>query len=393
MAAAVGAVVPGVLASCSDEESEYGVLDTPNEVLPYVGKHQAGITAPRPPAGGLVALNVRSQNRKELNETISELSKEIELLMSGEAYMKRKGGFPPLDTGILGPTPGATTTSIVLSVGSSLFDKRFELENQKPSELIEMPKFDNDYMVKPHRSHGDILLTIGAADHESVMHSLRQVLRRTRGELLPKWLKTGFNTIDFNAGPGQAPGRNLMGFKDGTSNPSQENKKLMEKIVWVQSGDDEPDWTEGGTYQAVRVIRMMTEFWDRTRLNEQESLLGRHRDSGAPVGMLKETETPKFTSFDSHIARANPRTTGSEENLILRRGFNFSDGLDQNDQLDQGLLFISYQRSLEKGFITVQNRLNGEALEEYIRPTGGGFYFALPGAKKSGEVLGSGLFT
>nr|VXZ86282.1 Deferrochelatase/peroxidase EfeB precursor [Klebsiella pneumoniae] len=44
-----------------------------------------------------------------------------------------------------------------------------------------------------------------------------------------------------------------------------------------------------------------------------------------------------------------------------------------------GLLFVCYQHDLEKGFLTVQKRLNGEALEEYVKPIGGGYFFVLPG--------------
>lgn len=41
-----------------------------------------------------------------------------------------------------------------------------------------------------------------------------------------------------------------------------------------------------------------------------------------------------------------------------------------------GLLFVCYQHDLEKGFLTVQKRLNGEALEEYVKPIGGGYFCA-----------------
>jgi len=39
----------------------------------------------------------------------------------------------------------------------------------------------------------------------------------------------------------------------------------------------------------------------------------------------------------------------------------------------------------------VQKRLNGEPLEEYIRPVGGGFFFTLPGVKDQNHYLGQGL--
>ena len=94
---------------------------------------------------------------------------------------------------------------------------------------------------------------------------------------------------------------------------------------------------------------------------------------------------------DAHIRLANPRTEETKKNHILRRGFNYSRGFDDAGHLDQGLLFICFQKSLNDGFLTIQNRLNGEPLEEYIQPVGGGFFFALPGIKE-GEFLGQKLF-
>ena len=99
------------------------------------------------------------------------------------------------------------------------------------------------------------------------------------------------------------------------------------------------------------------------------------------------------TPLDAHIRLANPRTPETERNLILRRGFSYTRGYDGAGQLDQGLAFVSYQRSLEEGFLAVQARLTGEPLEEYIRPEGGGFFFALPGVPASGAYLGQGLLS
>jgi deferrochelatase/peroxidase EfeB len=99
----------------------------------------------------------------------------------------------------------------------------------------------------------------------------------------------------------------------------------------------------------------------------------------------------KLTKLDAHIRLANPRTAESQRNLILRRPFNYSNGVMKNGQLDMGLLFICYQSDLEKGFITVQTRLNGEPLEEYLKPVGGGYFFTLPGVKDSNDFIGRSL--
>jgi deferrochelatase/peroxidase EfeB len=89
------------------------------------------------------------------------LSEEIESVMTGTSYSQRGGGFPPLGTGLLHLAEGSVPPWVVVSVGNSIFDSRFGLSMKKPSELQEMPKFANDYLVKEDRSHGDIAVTVG----------------------------------------------------------------------------------------------------------------------------------------------------------------------------------------------------------------------------------------
>ncbi len=54
---------------------------------------------------------------------------------------------------------------------------------------------------------------------------------------------------------------------------------------------------------------------------------------------------------------------------------------------------MCFQRTLSEGFLAVRARLNGEALEEYIKPVGGGFFFALPGVTSSDGYLGETLLS
>ncbi|HMQ24973.1 MAG TPA: Dyp-type peroxidase, partial [Acidimicrobiales bacterium] len=286
---------------------------------------------------------------------------------------------------------------VVVRAAPSLFDECFGLADRRPRELERMPFLAND-RLDPERSHGDLLLSIAGASQDLDLFALRQLMRVTRGELGLEWMVEGYNRRT-EAGPGEAGVRNLMGFVDGTANLDAGDDDLMDRLVWVGAEDREPPWTAGGSYHVVRVIRMLVEFWDRTRLAEQEALIGRRKADGAPLDGERETDVPDYaadpdgaiTPIDAHIRLANPRTPDTEDQRILRRGFSYSRGFDANGHLDQGLAFVSFQRSLERQFLPVQARLAGEPLEEYIVPEGGGFFFALPGVPDEDRFLGDGL--
>ena len=149
----------------------------------------------------------------------------------------------------------------------------------------------------------------------------------------------------------------------------------------------------------VRLVRMLVERWDRTPLHEQQQIFGRDKKEGAPLGKVREHDEPDYGDdpegrripVDAHIRLANPRTPDTARSHILRRGYNYSRGVSRSGQLDMGLLFICFQQDLERSFITVQKRLDGEPLEEYIKPVGGGYFFALPGVPDAGSYLGAGL--
>jgi deferrochelatase/peroxidase EfeB len=391
-----------VATGCSEGERARTAAGSPGdgrrapEYLPFRGAHQVGITHPANEQGLLAAFTVTAEDRTELAEMFASLSGEIEHLMAGEPYEERDPAYPALHTGAIGNPPPPADLSVVVSVGASLFDDRYRLADRRPAGLEKMPFLAND-RLDPERSHGDLLLTITSAHEDVNLFALRQLMRVTRGTLALHWMVGGYNRRTA-ARPGEAGNRNLMGFVDGTANLDTASGSLMERYVWLQESDDEPAWAVGGSYHVVRVIRMLVEFWDRTRLSEQEALIGRRKKTGAPFTGDVETDVPDYsddpdggiTPLDAHIRLANPRTAETEDDLILRAGLNFSRGFDGGGQLDQGLAFVSYQRRMAQ-FLNTQARLAGEPLEEYTVPVGGGFFFALPGVTDEGAHLGEGL--
>jgi deferrochelatase/peroxidase EfeB len=402
---AVAGLGGAVTAGCGDSASgrddraasaDGGSASAPR-YLPFRGPHQTGITHRANEQGLLAAFTVTADSRNELRDTLRALTTESERLMSGEPYEDRDPAYPPLHTGTVGNPAPPADLSVVVSVGASLFDDRYGLADGKPVGLAKMPFLAND-RLDPGRSHGDLLLTVTSAHEDVNLFALRQLARATRGTMALHWMLDGYNRRT-RADPGEAGKRNLMGFIDGTSNLDPSDDAVMDRYVWVQPDDGEPAWAAGGTYHVVRVIRMLVEFWDRTRLSEQESIIGRRKASGAPLGGAVETDVPDYsddadgavTPLDAHIRLANPRTSDTEGDLIFRSGLSFSRGFDGDGQLDQGLAFVSFQRRLSQ-FLNTQARLAGEPLEEYILPEGGGFYFALPGVMDDGRFLGEDLF-
>lgn len=362
----------------------------------FRAERQAGVLLPRTAAGIFASFDVVVDDLDKLAITMQRLSGEIERLMEGDPVAQSDPIRPPDDSGLLGANPGRTGTVVTVSVGASLFDGRFGLADRKPSELIAMPAFFNDRFVQPGWSGGDIGVLIHADSQQAAVRALHQVVRVTERRLALRWVQEGFNELLPPEPNHVAKTRNLMGFRDGTSNPDTGDADAMDEHVWIRPSDDEPDWTTDGTYLAARVIRMLIEFWATAALVRQEQIFGRRKESGAPLGQTLETDEPIFAASledegvpaRSHIGRAHPR--GGPR--ILRTGFSYLNGVDGAGELDQGLLFLAYQRSLRAGFLAVQQRLDGEPLEDYIKPVGGGLFFVLPGPGDApGGYLGESM--
>ncbi|HKN03648.1 MAG TPA: iron uptake transporter deferrochelatase/peroxidase subunit [Buttiauxella sp.] len=389
------------VAHAEKQETSPGTLppDARMEKQPFYGVHQAGVLTPQQAAMTLVAFDVLASDKADLERLFKLLTARFDFLTTGgPAPDTPNPRMPPMDSGILGAEIYPDNLTITLSAGAALFDERFGLKGQKPTKLQKMERFPND-SLDASLCHGDLLIQICANTADTVIHALRDIIKHTPDLLSVRWKREGFISNHAARSRGKETPINLLGFKDGTANPDSSNQPLMDEVVWVTGNQQEPAWAVGGSYKAVRIIQFHVESWDRTPLKEQQTIFGRDKHSGAPLGMKNEHDEPDYAAdpdgnviaMDAHIRLANPRTKETQSNLMMRRGYSYSLGVSKSGQLDMGLLFVCFQHDLEKGFLQVQQRLNGEALEEYVKPIGGGYYFVLPGVKDNQHYLGQGL--
>jgi deferrochelatase/peroxidase EfeB len=366
--------------------------------LPFFGAHQSGVITPQPATVLYVSFETLASGRDDLDRLFRLLTERIAFLTQGGAAPRADPRMPPPDSGVLGPTVFPDNLSITVAVGASLFDDRFGLAARRPRHLVRMQQFPND-ALDADQCHGDMLLTFCANTAETNIHALRDIIKHTPDLLAIRWKTEGFLPPPNIKKQGRDTVRNLLGFKDGTANLDTRDAALMDRLIWVPPARNEPGWAAAGTYQVVRMIRMLVERWDRTPLQEQENIFGRDKSEGAPLGETREHDTPDYAAdpagrrirLDAHIRLANPRTADTEQSRILRRGYNYSRGVSSAGQLDMGLLFACFQADLSAGFLAVQARLNGEPLEEYIKPFGGGYFFVLPGVAGPEDFFARGL--
>ena len=326
----------------------------------------------------------------ELTDLLQTLTSRARTLTAGGPPPDLGIGQPPSDSDVLGPSMPADGLTVTLGVGSSLFDDRFGLGSRKPLKLTQMLAFPNDALEDAYL-HGDLSLQLCASHPDVVHHALRDIMRHTRGGMQLNWKMQGYASPPRPSGTG----RNLLGFKDGTANPTG---SLATALVWVDDSA-EPAWTMGGSYQVVRLIRMLVDFWDRVSINEQEGMFGRRRDSGAPLDGNSEFDTPDYAAdphgnvipLDSHIRLANPRTTATADQRLIRRSYNYDLGVDENGDMQTGHIFLAYQQDIDRQFVTVQKRLINEPLVDYVQPFGGGYFFVLPGVRDTSDWYGRGL--
>jgi deferrochelatase/peroxidase EfeB len=399
-AVAAGVVLPGVARAATQDDYNLEATRDGLRTVPFYGPHQAGIATPPQTAASFLAFDVTAANRGELTDLFRALTARAAFLAAGGTPPPVPPTSGPSDDGLLGPTVLPDDLTVTVGLGASLFDGRYGLGSRQPAQLETMRAFAHDNL-DPAISDGDLLVQLCAGHRDTVGHAMLDLLAHTAGGLRLRWRVDGFR---FPPRPVGIP-RDWMGFKDGITNPDTTDAAQMDQQVWVKPGAPEPDWTAGGTYQVVRIIRMFLDKWNTVPVGEQERIFGRRKVSGAPMYATSptapDTLDPIYTNdpqglltpLDCHIRLANPQTPETAAtSAILRRSFQYDRSPDAEGNPDMGHVFCCFQQQLTT-YIAMQTRLESEALVPFINPQGGGYFFALPGLKDAQDYYGRALLT
>ena len=365
----------------------------------FHGPHQAGIATPAQAHAVVVGVDVAG-GVTELRALLDRWSEAAPRLTGGQQVGERSPSsrLPPVDSGEVDDRPPARLT-ITLGAGLGVFGSdgadRFGLAGRRPEALAPLPVFPGDEL-DPGRGPVDLCLQVCADDQQVALHAVRNLVRVADGTVTVRWSHLGFGPPagdDQGSGGGRSTHRNLLGFREGTSNPTPDGRRFAES-VWV-AGGDEPDWMAGGTYLVLRHVLLDLPAWDDLNLLDRERVIGRHRRSGAPISERHESapldldaEGPdgrSVTDPRSHVAVAH-RASGDRG--LYRRSYNLASGVPQVEQVagragpegSGGLLFLAFCRDPRQQFVPVQQQLaENDLLGTYTRTVGSEVVAVLPG--------------
>jgi deferrochelatase/peroxidase EfeB len=391
--AAAGAIAGGGIVEAASGKSRHQPPAT-SAIPAFYGASQAGIATPPPAHQQLIAFDLSTTSRSELESLFKRWTSAGATLTAGQQLTGTTiTSAPPPDTGETLGRPAASLT-LTFGVGPGVFDARFGLRPKGPAGLAPIPAMKGD-QLDPARSGGDLIVQACAEDPMVAFHAIRELANVARGAAEPRWSQSGFGaTAAFH---GTETPRNLFGQKDGTANP-QPGTVDFGPTVWVQPGDD-PAWMTGGSYLAVRRIRMDLAEWDITSAFHQDAALGRTKVTGAPLSGGSEFSAPDFgdrtssgttaIASDAHIRLANPAFTGGAE--MLRRGYSYDDGLLPDGSRDAGLMFTAFVRDIPTQFTPVLASLTQhDAMHAFLTHTASAVFAILPGVP-AGGFLGQTL--
>ncbi|MGH8782386.1 iron uptake transporter deferrochelatase/peroxidase subunit [Paraburkholderia sp.] len=387
--------------------TQHAAADPTQAVEPFFAAHQGGIVTPQQSHTYVAALDLTTDKRDDVIALLRTWTDAAAKMTQGATAtsLQTADDKPAGDSGdVLGIGPSGLT--VTFGFGPGLFTHegkdRYGLGPRRPAALVDLPRFNGDQLIA-EKTGGDLFIQACANDAQVAFHAVRQLARAAYGTAQMRWGQAGF----LSGARGQTP-RNLMGFKDGTNNPSTQQPSLMNEFVWANAAD--APWMQGGTYTVVRRIRITLEHWDQMELGFQEQVFGRHKYSGAPIGQKNEFDPVNLDAQDkdgnpvipdnSHVRLSNHASNNGSQ--ILRRSYSYNDGTNfyierwppwrQETEYDAGLIFIAHQGDPRTGFIPINEKLSKFDLMNQFTTHVGSAIFACPPGARQGSFIGAELF-
>lgn len=350
-------------------------------VVPFHGRHQAGIEQHPPAHSSLIALDL-------LPGTDRDGIRRMLRLITDDAARLTAGRPALADTEPeLAVIPARLTVTV--GFGPGLVDRVDP--SARPAWLAPLPSFPID-RLEPRWSGGDLLLEVAADDAMAIAHAARMLVKDIRRYAVVRWRQDGFRNAAGSVPDGRTQ-RNLFGQLDGTANPAP-GSDAFARVVWRTTVD--PAWLVGGTSYVIRRIAMNLDTWDELDRGSRENAVGRRLDTGAPLTGRNEHDVPDMTvrtaagvpviSPLSHVGRARSADGAPQ---IARRGFNYD--ASAAGGTDAGLIFGSFQADPLTQFVPIQQRLaQADLLNLWTTPIGSAV-FAIPPGCEPGGYLGETL--
>ena len=322
----------------------------------FYGEHQNGIEVAQQASVSVIAF--------DLNRDVDVAAAGRFMRVWSTDTAKLTQGLPVIGDVTPGAEENPARLTATFGFGFSFFEK-LGISEKWPVAQRDVPAFKKIDKLQDQWSGGDIVVQIAGDDPLAIFHLAEMLRRDAKPFATVKWQQRGFtNAAGVNTG--NVP-RNLLGQIDGIVNPKFGSEKFAE-TVWRQ---------DGGTLMVVRRIQMNLDAWDKLSSAGKTRVTGRKMSTG---------EKRSSQQANAHVKLAFTKMGEG----IFRRGYNYDDNYIDGVR-QAGLIFISYQESLER-FVKIQSKLAEiDALNIWTTPIGSGLYYVPKGVEKNGDWVLSGV--
>jgi porphyrinogen peroxidase len=232
----------------------------------------------------------------------------------------------------------AAQLSCVTGIGSALWDRLFA--GPRPAQLHPFRAWKGPKHVAPS-TPGDLLFHIRAGQMDVCFELASKIGERLRGAGRIVDETHGFKYFDE---------RDLLGFVDGTENPS--GAKAMEAVVI----GDEDEAFAGGTYVMVQKYIHDLEAWNALKVEDQEAAIGRRK--------LDNVEIPDDEKApNSHVKLNVIEDADGNELKILRDNMPFGSVKEG----EFGTYYIAYAATPDVPELMLRRMFIGEPYGTYDR--------------------------